>query len=298
MIKRISIIYVIMLTTFHMRAQDLEPRRYAAVPKDMNGLAFIYGFSKGNVVSDPSLPISDFSITAHNLAAGYVHTFGMFGKLSRVTVALPYTAMTGNLKINGRDTSGTRNGFNDARFQWGINLTGSPALSRKEFAGFRQKTIFGLSFVVSVPSGTYHKEKLINTGTNRFGFKPELGISKRFKNVYAELYSGIWFYTKNEKYLKESTLEQEPLFSVQTHICYYFKNQMWLAFNGTWFKGGQTIVNDVPKGNLFNNWRVGGTWSLPLTRFQSLKFQFHAGAFTAHGYNYNLVSVGYQYLFF
>jgi hypothetical protein len=298
MCRTLHIFLFLILLGNSASGQDLEPRRYAAVPKGMHGIALIYGFSKGNVVSDPSLPVSDFSITAHNIAAGYVHTYGMFGKLSRVAIALPYTAMAGDLKINGRDTSGSRNGFNDARIQWGINLTGSPALSAKEFSGFRQKTIFGLSLVLSVPTGTYHKEKLINTGANRFGFKPELGISKRFKNVYAELYSGVWFFTKNNRYLKENTLEQEPMFSIQTHICYYFKNQMWIAFNGTWFKGGETILNNVPKQDLFDNWRVGGTWSVPITRFQSVKLQFHAGAFAARGYNYNLASIGYQYIFF
>jgi len=297
-VKKFFYITVALLASHVLQAQDLEPRRYSAIPTKMNGILVVYGLSKGNVISDPTLPISDFSITAHNAVAGYLRTFGVAGKLSRIAISIPYTYMIGDIKINGRDTSASRGGFNDAQVRFGINLIGSPALERRNFREYTQKGIFGFSLVVNVPTGTYHKDKLVNTGTNRWAVKPEVGVSKRFKRFYAEVYSGIWFFANNTEYLGSKKLEQRPMFSIQAHVCYYLKNNMWFSVNGTRFNGGETFVNDASAGDLFDNWRVGATWSVPFAKGHSVKLQFHVGAFATRGYDYNTVSVGYQYVFF
>jgi hypothetical protein len=206
--------------------------------------------------------------------------------------------MSGQLKLNGRDTSGVRNGFGDTRIRLGINLIGSPALSPKDFRAYQQKTIVGFSLVFSVPTGLYYEDKRINLGSNRWAFKPEVGVSKRFKRFYAEAYSGIWVYTDNKKFLESKSLTQDPVFSIQGHINYYFKNQMWIGTNVNWFNGGRTFVDNAPSGDLKDNWRVGGIFSMPIAPKHSIKFQFHVGAFTATGYNYKLAAISYQYVFF
>jgi len=278
--------------------QDLDPRVYANLPKGLNAVAAVYGLAKGNVIADPSLPIENFSITTHNIGLGYIRTFGLFNKLARVQLSVPFIHMAGQLKLNGQDTSGTRTGLGDTRIRLGINLTGSPALDKKDFRQYQQKTIVGFSLVASVPTGLYYKDKLINIGSHRWAFKPEIGVSKRFKHVYAEGYIGLWFYTDNTEYLETKQLKQHPVFSSQLHASYYFKNQMWVGFDGNWFNGGETFVDNIPLGDLKDNWRVGATWSVPFARKHSLKLQFHVGAFTNTGYDYDVISLGYQYVFF
>lgn len=285
-------------TAFISIAQDLEPRAYANVPKGMNVVSVVYAYSTGDVLTDPSLPIEGFKITAHNFGAGYVHTFALANKLARIQVVVPSAFMSGNLKINGSDTSGVRNGFGDARIRFGINLFGSPALDKKDFRTYQQKTIIGTSIVISVPTGLYYKDKRINLGSNRWAVKPEIGVSKRFKHFYAEAYTGVWFYTNNDEFLTSKTLKQQPVLSLQTHISYYFKNQMWIGVNGNWFNGGETLVDNISSGDLKDNYRMGATFSVPFSKKHSVKFQFHVGAFTNTGYDYNLYSIGYQYIFF
>lgn len=280
-----------------IEAQELEPRAYANLPKGLNAIAPNYGLARGNVITEPTLPIENFKITTHSLLLGYMRTFGLFGKLSRVQVILPYTYMSGSFKLNGRDTSGARSGFGDTRLRWGINLIGSPAYAMKDFRKYQQRTVIGFSIVASIPTGLYYKDKRINIGAHRWGFKPEVGISKRFKRVYAEAYTGIWFYSANKEFLTSKELKQDPVFSIQGHLCYYFKNQMWVGVNLNWFNGGITTVDDIPTGDLQDNWRVGGTWSVPLAPRHSAKLQFHVGAFTNTGYDYNVAILGYQYIF-
>lgn len=281
-----------------IHGQELDPRLYANLPKKMNAVALYYGYMSGNVVSDPSLPIEDFKIKSHNIAAAYVHTFSLAKKLARYQISLPYTMMDGNVKINGRDTSGARDGFGDIKLRFGINLIGSPAIDRKDFRKYKQKTIVGFSLVASLPTGLYYSDKKINIGSNRWTIKPEIGISRRFSHIYAEGYLGVWFYGNNRVYLTDKLLKQAPVFTLQAHSSYYFKNQIWIGVDANWFNGGKTTINNKSAGDLKDNWRVGATLSTPITKSQSLKFQVNAGAFKNTGLNYDIFSVSYQYVFF
>lgn len=297
--KKIKCSFIVFIIICNLSlAQDLEPRAYANMPKDVHVLVGSYGYMKGDVVSEPNLPIEDFIIKSNNFAAGYMHTFGVADKLARVQVVLPYVLMDGEAKVNGAKITGNRTGFGDMRIRLGINLLGSPALDLKQFVKYQQKTIFGVSLVTSVPTGLYYPEKRVNIGTNRWGFKPEVGVSKRFEHVYAEVYSGVWFYTKNDEFLVDKELNQDPVFSFQGHASYYFKNQMWVGVNLNWFSGGKTVVDDLPAGSVINSSRIGATWSVPFTRSQSVKLQFNVGAFKSIGLNYDSISLTYQYVFF
>jgi len=290
--------FVISFFSSSIIGQDLEPRAYANVPKGTNVLAVGYGYNKGNVLSDPSLPIKDFTINTQILAINYIHSFGLAKKLARVQVTLPMADMQGKLIMNGEQVTGSRTGFADARIRFGVNLTGSPALDRKNFRQYEQKAIFGVSLVTSIPIGKYYNDKRINIGSNRWGFKPEMGISKRFKHVYAEAYVGAWFYTKNGDFFNGSELTQKPTLSLQAHASYYFKNQMWVGFNTNWYKVGEVAINDVDTGETQKDWRVGATFSVPLTKTQSLRLQYHTGIYADLGLNYDSLTLAYQYVFF
>lgn len=278
-------------------SQDLEPRVYANVPEKLNVASVGYAFIDGNVLTEPSLPIYDFTIQSHNFLATYVRTFGLANKLARIQIAVPYSFMDGSANVSGELLTGSRTGFGDTKIRFGINLLGSPALDKSEFRNYEQKTILGVSLVTSIPTGKYYGDKRINIGTNRWAFKPEIGISKRFSHVYAELYGGIWFYTDNNDFLGKK-LEQKHTYSLQGHASYYFKNNMWLGFNTNWFFGGKTIIDGVSDDSEIDNWRIGGTFSTPIAKGQSLRFQYHVGAYTNNGLNYYALTAAYQYSFF
>ena len=125
------LVCLVCLASYHCKSQELEPRAYTALPKNLNAVAIAYAFSLGNVLTDPSLPISNFKVNVHGLAAAYVHTFAVGNKLARVQVNVPFMFISEKLQINGHDTSGVRNGFADAKIRLGINLTGSPAFRAK-----------------------------------------------------------------------------------------------------------------------------------------------------------------------
>lgn len=286
------------LGSFGVAGQDLEPRAYASVPKGINVLAIGYGFNKGNVLTDPSLPIKDFILSTQSIGVNYIHSFSLAKKLARVQVSLPFADMQGKLTRNEEEVTGSRSGMADMRIRFGINLTGSPALARKDFRQYQEKAIFGVSFVTSIPTGRYYEDKIINLGSNRWAFKPEMGVSRRFKNVYAEAYLGTWFYTDNTEYLTNKVLKQKPTVTLQAHASYYFKNQMWVGLNTNWYKVGETTIDGVVSSDLMNDWRIGATFSAPLSKMQALRLQFHTGLMSNLGLNYDSVTLAYQYVFF
>lgn len=277
--------------------QDLEPRAYASVPKGINVLAFGYGVNVGNVLTDASLPVKDFKITTQILALNYIHSFGLAKKLARIQVSLPLADMHGKLKLNDEDVTGTRTGFADMRIRFGVNLSGSPALEKKDFRHYQEKTIFGVSFVTSVPTGKYYEDKMINIGNNRWAFKPEMGVSRRFKHVYAEAYFGTWFYTNNTEYMTNKVLKQKPTVTLQGHASYYFKNQMWVGLNTNWYKVGATTIDGVVSSDVMDDWRIGATFSSPISKTQSLRLQLHTGVLSNIGLNYDSVTLAYQHVF-
>lgn len=279
-------------------SQELEPRSYSVVPKKTSGVLLGYSFSSGAIVTDATSPLTDFSIVAHSFTAGGVRTMGIFGRLARIQMLIPYVLMSGDLKYKGKDTSGVRSGFADARIKFGVNIFGSPALSPKEFQRFKEETVLGTSIVISVPTGQYDNSKIVNLGANRWGFKPEIGFSYGYDKFYFEMYSGIWFFTPNSEYLKTNTLKQDPIFNFQAHTLYMFPSKIWLGIDLNYFSGGQSSINGIYNNDMLHNSRFGGVIGYPISKNHSLKFQAHTGLTTSSGSNYTILTLAYQYIWF
>ena len=104
-LKRYFIILSIVLIVSCMgtlSAQEIEPRAYANVPAGLNVAALSYSLSHGNIVTDASLPLEDFNVTAHTPVLAYVRTLSVFGKLGRIQVVLPFTHLAGDVKLAGK----------------------------------------------------------------------------------------------------------------------------------------------------------------------------------------------------
>jgi hypothetical protein len=294
----ITLLISILLFAGYSSGQELEPRSYSVIPKGFKVGALAYTISHGNVVADATSPIQDLKITSSVFSAGYVRTFGLFGKLAKAQLLVPYVFLSGGAKINGVDTSANRSGFGDARLKLGLNLLGSPAMAPKDFQKFNEETVLGTSIVFSIPVGQYWPEKVINIGSNRWGFKPEIGFSRKKGSWYFETYAGVWFFTRNNDFLKTSNLDQEPIFSFQAHVSHLFPKKSWVAINGGYADGGQTTINGVNQNNFQKNWRLGATYSMPLSRQSSIKAIVHTGIATRAGGDFTALTVAYQYSWF
>ena len=104
-----------------------------------------------------------------------------------------------------------------------MNFIGAPALTAAEFKNYRQDFILGASLRVIAPLGQYDADKLVNIGTNRWSFKPEIGFSKAFGPWTVELTPGVTFYTDNGDFFGGKTREVAPLFAAAGGRELYFQ---------------------------------------------------------------------------
>ncbi len=278
-------------------AQDLEPKAYAASP--VGAVFVIAGFarSSGSVLTDPTLPVSDVNakIDAALVAGGY--TFGLFRRLALASAVLPYTSgdVTGLLGEEARTV--TRSGLADVRFKLSVNVVGNPAMRAREFAKTRRKTIVGASLLLTAPTGQYDGTKLVNLGTNRWAFKPEIGVAVPAGRWDLDAYLGVWLFTQNRDFYPGArTRTQDRLVAVQGHVSYTFRPRLWAALDATWYQGGAARLAGAAPTQAMNNSRLGATASFPFGRRQSLKVAFSRGVSVRTGSNFSVFSVGWQWL--
>jgi hypothetical protein len=164
----------------------------------------------------------------------------------------------------------------------------------EDFPTYRQDIIVGASLQVTAPLGQYDSSKLLNVGTNRWSFKPELGVSKAWGPVILELIPAITFFTNNDDFFGGKTLEQDPLYSVQGHLIYEFSPAFWAALNATYYTGGRTTI-DGEKGPQPENIRLGLTAALSLSRHQSIKLYGSTGVYNRTDNDFWAVGIAWQF---
>jgi hypothetical protein len=276
------------------RGQELEPRAYAANPVGIGFAVAAYGYSTGDVLLDPTVPITDVSATVQSVALGGGGTFALFGRTASVSALLPYAWGTVSGTVGEAASSVERSGLADARLRFSINLLGGPALPLAAFVQRRPGTIVGTSLIIAIPTGEYAADKLINLGTNRWGFKPEVGLSHPAGRWTLELYGGCWFFTRNPSYFGGITKDVRPLLSVQSHVAYTFKPRLWLAADATFYTGGRNVLDGQPGSERQESSRVGLTLSLPVWRTHSIKASWSTGATVRFGGNFDTISLAWQ----
>ena len=283
-------------------AQDLAPRAYLITPIHSNAITMAYGFYSGNLDLG-NVPITDATARASVPVISYFHSMNFFGRTSSFVAYLPYGVGNFEGKVFNSETNAYRSGLLDSVYRFSVNLNGGPAMTVRDFQKWRQKTIVGVSLRVVAPTGQYDPTKLINWGNNRWGFKPELGLSRRWGHWVVDAYGGAWFYTTNPEFFSKNQFNpgvskqtQAPIGAFEGHLSYDVKPRLWASFDGNFWFGGTTSLNGVenPSSTLRSS-RVGGTVSFPVTKHQSIKLSYSNGTYVKYGGDFQNVSVGWQY---
>jgi hypothetical protein len=291
------------LTAFAAFAQDLAPRAYLITPVHSNAVIFTYSLFDGNLLFDNSVPITGVTAKVSVPLFSYYHSFRFFGRSANFTGSLPYGI--GNVRgtVMDSETKAYRSGLFDTAFRFSVNIKGGPAMGVADFRKWQQKMIIGASLRVVTPTGQYDPTKLINYGANRWAFKPELGVSRRWGHWLLDSYGGVWLFTTNHDFFSRNQYspgtnvqKQNFMWAFEGHLSYDVKPRLWASLDGNFWVGGRTSINGAENPNsLQRNSRIGGTVSLPVSKHQSLKFSYNRGAYIRYGGNFNNVSAGWQY---
>jgi hypothetical protein len=186
-------------------------------------------------------------------------------------------------------------GLADPAFRLAVNLHGAPALPAREFAGYQQDLIFGASVQVTAPLGQYDETRLVNIGTNRWTIKGEVGLSKAVRAWTLELTAAATVFTDNDDFFGGQKREQEPIYSSQGHVIYNLPRGRWASFDISWFTGGRTTIGGTRKNDLQKNWRLGGTYAVPVGAQDSIKLYASSGVSARTGNSFDLLGLAWQH---
>jgi hypothetical protein len=248
-------------------AQELTPRAYWPLPNGTNVLVAAYQHTSGDIVTDPSLPITGVDSSIDFLQVAYQRSLNLFGRTSSLQISLPYS-------------EGETEGFAEGEFQ---------AL-RKE-----PRTIVGASLLVQLPTGEYESDKLINLGTNRWAVKPAVGVIWPLRPTWLlEAEVGAWFFSDNDDFLGR-TREQDPILSTEFHLVKRIRPGFWASLDANFYVGGRTVVDGTRRADLQRNSRVGVTLVFPVKGRHALRGSFSSGVATESGGDFNMFNLSYLY---
>jgi hypothetical protein len=137
----------------------------------------------------------------------------MWGQSGKLDVLWSRVCMKGEGTVNGVRIKGDRCGTSDPQVRFTYLFYGAPAMDLAEFKVTPVSRVIGASLAVSPPLGDYNNENLINTGANRWTFKPEIGISNRRGDWSLEASFGARLFGDNDSFAAIPNWSRTPSIS-------------------------------------------------------------------------------------
>jgi len=282
-----------------LSAQDLAPRAYVITAVHTNAINTTWSFYDGGVNFNGTIPVTNATGTYNISIFSYYHSLNFFGRSANIVAYLPYGVGTFQGDLSEQHRSVYRSGLLDSSFRFSVNLIGGPAMQPKEFVAWKQKRLLGLSLRMVAPTGQYSCKKLVNWGSNRWAFKPELGYSERWGHWVLDGYAGVWFYTTNSAFYAGPVTkpqDEAPIGALEGHLSYDVKPRLWLSLDANFWSGGITSLSGIRNlATKQTGSRIGVTASFPISKHQSIKVSYSNGTYIIFGGNYQSVSVSWQY---
>lgn len=276
-------------------AQDIEPRTYFNAPIGINFLIAGYAYTRGALQFDTALDLTDANLRTSNAVLAYARVFELGGKAATFDVVVPYTGLSGTAVHQGDPVERNVNGFANPSFRVTWNFHGAPALTLDEYRLWQQDVVVGASLRILAPWSQYDPDRLVNIGTNRWTFKPEVGASKTVGPWTLEGSLAALIFTDNNDFYGGNKRQQDPVYAVQGHVIRSFGGGSWLSVDATYYAGGRTTFNGILKADLQQNWRVGATYAIPVDRKNSVKLYASSGLSDRTGNSFDLVGIAWQH---
>jgi len=256
-------------------AQFTDPRTYENTPAGMNQLELSYAYAHSDASIDTSLIITGAKFNLNQGTITYTRYFGFLHRLMWVEAGVPVAGLSGS--ISGTNIRGSTTGAGDSSYALAMLVKGGPALSVAQFEGYKPITTMGVSLAITAPTGLYHSDKILNLGSDRWSFKPEIALSHPFgveQKWTFDAYANAYFYTDNTSYHVRQILRQQPLPGFEGHISYSFNDSLWASLDTRYSFHGPTFVNGLIQNNAQQNFVLGGEMNISLNRRNSLVFEF------------------------
>lgn len=259
-------------------AQDIEPRRWSHLPLGGHFAGAAYAYTEGDIFLNPVLRIQDGEFEMNSAAFKYIHAFELLGKSARVDLIQLYQSGSWSGLLNGVPAAIGRDGWSDTALRFAVNLHGAPPLAGQEFIEYRKaahtETIVGAGLAVTLPTGEYFDDKLINLGSNRYTFTPQFGVVHTRGKWTTELSTSVTLFTDNDEFFNGKKLEEDPLLVGQGHLIYTFMPGLWLGASVGYGYGGESTIDRVSANDRKGNLGFGLSAGIPVNRHFGFKIAY------------------------
>jgi hypothetical protein len=277
-------------------AQFTDPRTYDNAPVGVNEVELDYSYAHSNTSIDTSVIIAGAELNLNQGTVSYTRNFDFVHRLSWVEAGVPLAGLGGS--VTGTNIHGSSTGTGDTSYELAMLLKGGPALSVAQFKNYKPTTTVGISLTITAPTGLYHPDRLLNLGSNRWSFKPEIAVSHPFgpkQKWELDGYANAYFYTDNTSYHGMKTLRQHALPGLEGHISYSFLSNLWASLDTRYSFGGDTFVNGVNQSDGQQNFTLGSEVNVSLNPQNSLVFEFAKALVHQNGPDFTGFAVKYLY---
>ncbi len=254
------------LSLVPLLAQADNARDWQNTPINLNMVFGYYNLVDSNTPIDTALPIKGLSVNADVYIFRYARSFDVDGRNTAVQLLQPYADVSASFD-NAQFFTGTKHngGIGDTTLVLAHNFFGGPALTAEQFAGWTPETFFSGAAYVTMPTGDYDKNRVINIGSNRWVFKPELAFGTPIGPTWLEFNTYASLYGDNHDYIGDNKLEQKPLYTLETHYSYTINRALWVSLDGTYNRGGETRINGDWQDNKQENALAGASLGFMLS---------------------------------
>lgn len=281
-------------------AQELTPRAYWPAPQGTQVLTVGAVYTDGDIVPDPSLPVSGVDSQILTGVVGYLHTLDLWGRTGHLILEQGYSS--GETSFNFLDlglVDRDYQGAGDLAVTLAVNLFGAPAMNKQEFAELRRdpKPILGASLKVVAPTGRYDEDRLLNVGSNRWAAKAELGyMTVLHPKWLLEFELGIWVFDDNDEFLG-LTRKQGSIKSAELHLVHRFSPGFWASLDLNGYRGGQSEIGGRRLDDLQRDSKFGLTVVFPIAGKQAIKFGYSMGSVNDNDEDFDVYQLSYQRVF-
>jgi hypothetical protein len=256
-------------------AQFTNARTYDNTPVGVNQLELGYSYAHSNASIDTSLIVVGAEFNLNQGTIDYTRDFSFFRRLAWVEASVPFAGLDGS--VTGSTIHGSVIGAGDSSYELGTLLKGGSALSVAQFANYKPTTTVGMSLTITAPTGLYHSDNILNLGSDRWSFKPEIAVSHPFgpeQKWEFDVYANAYFYTDNTSYHRVEILRQQALPGLEGHLSYSLTSRLWASLDTRYSFRGATSVNGINQNNAQQNFILGCEMNVSLSSVNSLVFEF------------------------
>ena len=227
---------------------------------------------------------SDYYVNSHKISGRpeyqalqyqlrLAHAFEIDEQPSIVYAQLPIT----NVQPQGSSISGD-SGVGDTTF----------AFAYWPYANRETQTYFGIAAYLIAPTGSYSDRRIFNVGENRYRGALQLGVQTPITDslTWMAALDTVWSGKNNDcglACLNHQTLEQKPLYTLQSGLSYAINPTFSLATAYFYSVGGETSWDGINKNNLtqLQRYQVSGIANFSFGR---ILLQYGGDLDTRNGY--------------